>query len=64
VGGIQYQSVRDPNPAWCVALLTPQAFATTKPNPFMQTWWLAVHPDSVSWRRDNESMTFTAAAWS
>ncbi len=64
VGGIQYQSVRDPYPAWCVALLTPQAFAKPKPNPMMQTWWLAVHPDSVSWRRDNESMTFTAAAWS
>jgi hypothetical protein len=64
VGGIQYQSVRDPIPAWCVALLTPQAFAKPKPNSFMQTWWLAVHPDSVSWRRDNESMTFTAAAWS
>lgn len=64
VGGIQYQSVRDPNPAWCVALLTPQAFATPKPNPFMQTWWLAVHSDFVSWRRDNESITFTAAAWS
>ena len=63
VGGIQYQSVRDPNPAWCVALLTPQAFAKPKPNPLMQTWWLAVYPDSVSCRRENESMTFTAAAW-
>jgi hypothetical protein len=64
VGGIQYQSVHDPNPAWCMALLTPQAFAKPKPNPIMQTWWLAVYPDSVSWRHDNESMTFTAAAWS
>jgi hypothetical protein len=64
VGAIQYQSVRDPNPAWCVALLTPQAFAKAKPNPLMQTWWLAVHPDSVSWRRNNESMFFDAARWS
>jgi len=64
VGGIQYQSVRDQNLAWCVALLTPQAFAKPKPNPFMQTWWLAVHSDYVGWRRDNEAMTFTAAAWS
>lgn len=64
VGAIQYQSMRDQNPAWCVALLTPQAFAKPKPNPLMQTWWLAVHPDSVSWRRDNEAMTLTAAAWS
>jgi hypothetical protein len=64
VGGIQYQSVRDPYPALCLALLTPQAFAKPKPNPLMQTWWLAVHPDSVSWRRNNESMTFAAGAWS
>lgn len=64
VGGIQYQSVRDPHPAWCVALLTPQAFSKTKPRPLMQTWWLAVHQDAVTWRRDNESMTFSAAAWS
>ena len=64
VGAIQYQSVRDPHPAWCVALLTPQAFSKTKPHPLMQTWWLAVHQEAVTWRRDNESMTFSAAAWS
>lgn len=63
IGGIQYQSVRDPHPAWCMAVLTPQAFSKPKPNPLMQTWWLAVHQDTVIWRRDNESMTFTAAAW-
>lgn len=33
VGGIQYKSVRDPQSAWCVTLLTPQAFARPKPNP-------------------------------
>ncbi len=63
VGGIQYQSVRDPNPAWCMAVLVPQAFAKPKPNPLMQTWWLAVHPDAIIWRRDNESMTFDANGW-
>ena len=63
VGGIQYQSVRDPNPAWCMAVLTPQAFTKPKPNPLMQTWWLSVHPDAVIWRRDNESMTFVANGW-
>ena len=62
VGDIQYQSVRDPKPAWCVALLTPQAFAKPRPR-LMQTWWLAVHQDAVTWRRDNESMSFVAAAW-
>jgi hypothetical protein len=63
VGGIQYNSVRDPNPAWCLALLTPQGFAKPRPNPLMQTWWLAVHQDGVTWRRDNASMTFSADAW-
>ena len=62
VGGIQYRSVRDPKPAWCMALLTPQAFTKPKPAPFMQTWWIAVHQDAVMWRRDQESMTFMAWA--
>ena len=63
VGAIQYLSVRDPSHAWCVALLTPTAFAKPKPQPSMQTWWLAVRSDAVIWRRDNDSMTFSAAAW-
>ena len=63
VGGIQYASVRDPQRAWCLALLTPQGFANPKPNPLMQTWWLAVHQAGVTWRRDNESVTFSVAAW-
>jgi hypothetical protein len=63
VGAIQYKSVRDPSPAWCVALLTPAAFAKPKPHPSMQTWWLAVRSDAVIWRRDNDSMTFSALTW-
>ena len=63
LGGIVYQSVRDPHPAWCMALLTPQAFAKPKPHPAMQTWWLAVHRDQVIWRRESKSMMFSAAAW-
>jgi hypothetical protein len=63
IGGIVYQSVRDPHPAWCMALLTPQAFAKPKPHAAMQTWWLAVHQDQVIWRRESKSMTFSTAAW-
>jgi hypothetical protein len=63
LGGIQYTSVRDQSPAWCLALLTPQGFAKPKPNQLMQTWWLAVHHTEVIWRRDNASMTFSTAAW-
>ncbi len=62
VGGIQYQSVRDPHPAWCLAMLTPLAFSKPKPRAAMQTWWLAVHQDAVIWRRDSESMTFSAGS--
>ncbi len=63
IGGIQYQSVRDPQPAWCVALLTPREFSKPKPRPLMQTWWLAVHQDAITWRRDSESMIFVATTW-
>lgn len=63
IGAIVYQSVRDPHPAWCIALLTPQAFSKPKPHPAMQTWWLAVHQNEVVWRRDDESMTFSVATW-
>ena len=63
LGGIVYRSVRDPQPGWCIALLTPQAFSKPKPHPAMQTWWLAVHQDEVIWRRDHASMTFSASAW-
>ena len=63
LGGIIYQSVRDPQPAWCIALLTPQAFAKSNPHAAMQTWWLAVNQDQVIWRRESESITFSAATW-
>ena len=63
VGGIQYQSVRNPSPAWCFALLTPLAFAKPKPNPLTQTWWVAVHKDGVIWRRDGESILLNSESW-
>lgn len=63
VGGIVCLSVRDPEPSWCVAVLTPQAFASRKPDPLMQTWWIAVRQDAVVWRREHESLTFSATGW-
>nr|WP_306173650.1 RES family NAD+ phosphorylase [Limnobacter humi] len=60
VGGIIYRSVRDPQPAWCLALLTPTGFEKTpKPHLDMQTWYLAVTQTQVTWRRDMESIRFT-----
>lgn len=63
IGAILYPSVRDPEPSWCVAVLGPAAFAAPKPDPAMQTWWLAVQQDAVVWRRDSERLVFAAAAW-
>ncbi|MEW5966218.1 MAG: RES family NAD+ phosphorylase [Pseudomonadota bacterium] len=63
IGAIVYESVRDPEPAWCLALLQPSGFAMKRPHPGSQTWWLAVSPKEVVWRRDYESMTFSAAHW-
>ena len=62
IGGIRYRSVRDPRPSWCLALLTPAGFAGPAPHAERQTWYLAVAPQEVTFRRDNESMQFSAAA--
>lgn len=63
VGAILYQSVRDPDPSWCMAVLTPRAFSNRKPDPSMLTWWIAVHQEEVIWRRDHESLIFSASNW-
>ena len=63
VGCIVYRSVRDPDPAWCVAALSPEVFSRPKPYPHMQTWWLSVRQDLVVWQRDGESITFDAGRW-
>ena len=54
IGAIVYKSVRDRDEGWCAALLTPTAFQKKNPHPAMQTWWLAVYPDEVVWRRERE----------
>ena len=63
VGGIVYRSVRDPQYAWCLAVLDPAGFAQPSPHPEMQTWFLTVSPREVTWRRDRESMCFATADW-
>ena len=63
VGAILYRSVRDPEHGGCTALLTPTGFASPKPHGQTQTWFLAVTRLSISWRRDNEALKFSAAAW-
>lgn len=63
IGAIIYPSVRDPEAAWCVAVLDPAAFASPRPDPAKQTWWLAVQQDGVVWRRDSERLVFSASRW-
>lgn len=63
VGAIIYRSVRDPSPAWCVALLSPAGFAESRPLPGAQTWYLAVSQRAVTWRREAEAMTFSVETW-
>lgn len=63
VGGILYRSVRDPEPSWCLALLTPAGFAERKPQPERHTWYLAVTRQEVTLRREAESLQFSAELW-
>ncbi len=63
LGGILYRSVRDPQPAWCLALLTPEGFAKPRPETERQTWYLAVSRQAVTLRRDRESMQFSVKGW-
>ncbi len=64
IGGIFYRSVRDPGPFYCVALLTPKAFAATKPDNSTQTWSLTVTTEEAIWmRQGGESFSFATAHW-
>jgi hypothetical protein len=58
VCGILYRSVRDPQPAGCLALLDAGGFANPAPNADRQTWFLSVTREQVTLRRDSESMQF------
>lgn len=58
VGAIVYRSVRDPHPSWCVAVLTPAAFARRRPQLPVQNWWLSVDRGGVIWRRERALLEF------
>lgn len=60
---IFYQSVRDPDPSWCIAVLTPKILQRRKPVVSQQTWWLAVYPEQVVWRSEEQSLTFASKHW-
>lgn len=60
---VVYRSVRDVEPAWCAALLSPLAFAARKPEPATQSWWLLATRSEIVWRRDTASIRFDPSAW-
>ena len=55
---IVYASVRDPAPAWCVALLNPAGFMQAQPDEGEQSWWLRDTPARATWRRNAERWTW------
>jgi len=64
IGAVIYQSVRDPEPHFCIALLTPRAFAAKKPDSAAQTWVLAVSAEEAIWmRQGDEAFSFKTGGW-
>jgi hypothetical protein len=64
IGAILYQSVRDPEQHFCVAVLTPLAFAAKKPDSATQTWMLTISTEEAIWiRQDDESFSFQTSQW-
>lgn len=64
MGALLYRSVRDPEPHFCIAILTPRAFAAKKPDHATQTWVLAVSGEEAIWmRQGDETFSFATAAW-
>lgn len=64
IGAILYQSVRDPEKHFCVAVLTPLAFAAKKPDSATQTWSLTISTEEAIWMRQNEeAFSFQTCLW-
>jgi hypothetical protein len=58
VEAIIYESVRDENPAWCVAILNPVVFGGIKPKIDERAWFLSVTQNSVQLRSQQESYSY------
>ncbi len=64
VSEILYRSVRDPEPHFCCAVLTPKAFASKEPDAAMQSWTFTVLPTEAVWQQQGgESFAFRMALW-
>ena len=58
IQAIIYESVRDENPAWCVAVLSPAIFEGIKPKIDERAWFLSVTQNSVQLRSQQESYSY------
>jgi len=64
IGAVIYRSVRDPKPHFCIAILTPRAFAAKKLDSATQTWVLAVSGEEAIWmRQGDETFSFGTGSW-
>ena len=63
VQAIIYESVRDENPAWCVAILNPVVFKGIKPKIDERAWFLSVSHTGAMLRCQGEAYTFLASTW-
>ena len=62
VGLIRYQSVRDPQQGRCGAVLSPDAFSSPRPVTPVETWFLTIMRNCVTWQRDGASFEFQMRA--
>jgi hypothetical protein len=62
VDAIRYESVRDPEHAGAVAVLSPSCFKPRRPLD-ERIWLLTVRPEAAIWQREGESHEFLANGW-
>ncbi len=63
LAAIIWQSVRDPEPHCCIAILTPSAFQSKAPEN-LRTWTLTMLPKEAVWHRQgSEAFSFGTTAW-
>ncbi|HEX3603053.1 MAG TPA: RES family NAD+ phosphorylase [Steroidobacteraceae bacterium] len=62
VDAIRYESVRDPEHAGAVAVLSPACFKPRQPLD-QRIWLLTVRPEAAIWQREDESHEFLAQDW-
>jgi hypothetical protein len=63
LAAIIWQSVRDPEPHYCVAVLSPAAFSARTPET-LETWSLTILPKEAAWHREGEeAFSFATSVW-